>query len=123
MLGITYIEVVTWLSMFLSAAAGWANMYGVWVWRGRPLVQMYYGTVATFAWFYSSGYIWLIVNEDRLAWSEFYGRFGPLVWFFVWNVPPLAAARARRRELEALTYRARAAEEQLAARDKRGFTL
>ena len=98
----TWLEISTWISLFLSASAGWANLYGVWVWRGKTFVQLFYGAVAFVAWFYASGYIWLIVTGDRLAWSEFYSGFGPIVWLLVWNIPPIAAARARRDDIKRL---------------------
>ena len=99
---VTWDDARTWISMFLAASAGWANLYGVYVWRGKPFVQLFYGTVAVFAWLYAIGYIWLIVSGDRLAWSNMFGNLGPIVWLLVWNIPPIAAARSRRAELEAL---------------------
>lgn len=98
----TWLGFLTWVSMFLSASAGWANIYGVWVWRGKPYVQVFYGAVAVIAWVYSCGYIWLIVTGDRLQWSNLFGNLGPVVWLLVWNIPPIAAARSRRAELEHL---------------------
>jgi len=95
-------DFITWLSMFLATSAGWANIYGVYVWRGKPFVQLFYGTVAAIAWMYACGYIWLIASGDRLQWSELFGNFGPIVWLLVWNIPPIAAARSRRSELEHL---------------------
>lgn len=103
MLGVsTWQEFITWMSLFLATSAGWANLYGVWVWRGKPFVQVFYGSVACMAWLYASGYIWLIVTGDRLAWSNLFGNLGPIVWLLVWNIPPIAAARTRSQELTAL---------------------
>ena len=122
-MNVTWLEISTWISLLLSASAGWANLYGVYVWRGRPWVQVFYGSVAAFAWLYSSGYIWLIVSGDRLTWSNFYGSLGPIVWLIVWNIPPIAAARSRRDELKRLHQTNKSVAMSLTARREEGLEL
>lgn len=119
----TWHEFVTWLSMFLAASAGWANMYGVLVWRGRLFVQVFYGSVAVIAWVYACGYIWLIVTGDRLQWSQFFGNLGPVVWLLVWNIPPIAAAKSRRQELQALSASTKRLESSMDLRRDEGIEL
>lgn len=125
MLGVefTWEDSKTWMSLILSATAGWANIYAVIAWRHRHWVQTYYGAVAFLCWVYTAGYVVLISTDDRLSWSLFFSNISPLVWLLVWIIPPIATARTRQQELARLAATTKHVNKLMNERAREGYEL